>query len=106
MSPLIERLEAELARGRDDLLLRFGLGNALLGESRAAEAALHLERALAIDASHTASWKLLGRARAALGDATGARSAFRRGIEVAESRGDLQAAREMRVFMNRLPPEG
>jgi len=55
---------------------------------------------------------VLGQARAAAGDAAGAAESFRRGIEVADARGDRQAAKEMRVFLRRLekrksdPPGG
>lgn len=99
-------LEKLLAGGRDDALLRFSLGNACLKESDAAAAAAHLERAVGHDPGYSAAWKLLGRARAELGDTAAAAAAWQRGIAVAEARGDLQAAKEMQVFLKRLAKTG
>ena len=50
----------------------------------------------------TAAWKLLGKALAEAGDGPGAATAYAQGIAVAEARGDVQAAKEMRVFLRRL----
>ncbi len=101
MSELTERFEAMLAAGEDSALLRFSLGNAYIG-SDPARASLHLRRAVEIDPGYSAAWKILGKALAAAGDTTGAIDAYERGIEVAKRRGDLQAAREMGVFLRRL----
>ncbi|KAF0812957.1 hypothetical protein IGB42_02352 [Andreprevotia sp. IGB-42] len=98
----IEAFHAMLAKGQDNTLLRFGLGQALLADGHAAEAVPHLQAALGHDARYSAAWKLLGRALAQSGDADGARAAYTTGIEVAEARGDIQALKEMRVFLKRL----
>jgi predicted Zn-dependent protease len=94
----IERLQSLLATGRDDALLRFALGSELLKAGRPADARAHLERAVAHDAGYAAAWKLLGKACAAGDDAPAAMAAYRAGIAAAERRGDVQAAKEMRVF--------
>ena len=44
----------------------------------------------------------MGKALAESGESDEAINAYTRGIEVAESRGDKQAAKEMRVFLKRL----
>ena len=98
---MIERLERMLAAGQDSAPLRFGLGNAYLARDPAL-AAQHLERAVALDPTYSAAWKLLGRARADAGDTAGASAAYEQGISVATARGDVQAAKEMRVFLRRL----
>ncbi|NGP53822.1 tetratricopeptide repeat protein [Thioalkalivibrio sp. XN8] len=95
-------LEKLLADGRDDALLRFSLGNACLKEADAAAAAGHFRRAVEHDPGYSAAWKLLGRALAEQGDRAGAASAWQNGIEAAEARGDVQAAKEMQVFLKRL----
>ncbi len=102
MSALTERLEGLLAAGQDNALLRFGLGQALLKEGRAADAAEHLAAAVRHDPAYSAAWKLLGRARSDAGDTAGAADAWRQGIAAATDRGDKQAAREMEVFLKRL----
>ncbi len=104
MKPAIERLEALLAKQGESALLRFSLGNAYL-ETVPALAIEHLRRAVALDPEYSAAWKLLGRALAASGAATDARAAYAQGIEVAARRGDIQAAKEMRVFLKRLDKE-
>jgi predicted Zn-dependent protease len=95
-------LEALLAKGRDDALLRYSLGSEYLKEGAASLAAAHLERAVAHDAGYSAAWKLLGKAREALGDRAGAKAAYESGIAAALQKGDKQAEKEMRVFLKRL----
>jgi Tfp pilus assembly protein PilF len=97
----IEALRAQLGGRRDGALLRYSLGAALLEEGDAAEAATQLRAALEFDANYSAAWKLLGKASLATGDAEAAAVAWRRGIEVADAAGDVQATKEMRVFLKR-----
>ncbi|NBC23664.1 MAG: hypothetical protein GVY21_09335 [Gammaproteobacteria bacterium] len=97
-----EALQKLLDSGREDALLRYSLGNEWLAAAEPAEAVPHLQRAVELDAGYSAAWKLLGRALADTGDAGGAAAAYRRGIEVAEERGDKQAAKEMQVFLRRI----
>src|SRR5262245_37781916 len=99
---ITERFEAMLAAGRDDALLRFGLGNEYLRAGDAARAAGHLRRAVEHDPGYSAAWKLLGKALAQTGDAPAAIDAYRKGIDAATAKGDKQAAREMAVFLKRL----
>jgi predicted Zn-dependent protease len=98
---MVERLQALLASQGESALLRFSLGNACL-QSAPAEAVAHLKRAVALDADYSAAWKLLGKALVANGEEAEARTAYTQGIAVAERRGDIQAAKEMRVFLKRL----
>ena len=97
-----ERFEALLAQGKDNALLRFGLGLHYLNAGEAARAAEHLRAAVAHDRDYSAAWKLLGKALAQAGDTEGARQAYREGIEAAGRKGDKQAAKEMTVFLRRL----
>ena len=103
---LVERFEAMLASGRDDALLRFGLGMQYLQAGDAGRAAEHLRRAVAHDPDYSAAWKLLGKALAQAGDSQGAASAYRDGIAAAGRKGDKQAAKEMTVFLRRLERPG
>ena len=99
---VIDNFEAMLAAGKDNALLRFGLGNAYLADEQPARAAEHLARAVEHDPGYSAAWKLLGKALAADGREDEAADAYRRGIEAAETRVDKQAAKEMGVFLRRL----
>jgi Tfp pilus assembly protein PilF len=98
----IENLEKLLAAGKDGALLRFGLGSEYLKAGDAGMAAGHLQRALAMDPDYSAAWKLLGEALSRLNRFSEALAAYRQGIEAATRNGDLQAAREMRVFARRV----
>jgi predicted Zn-dependent protease len=99
---LIENFENMLASGKDDVLLRYGLGQAYLKAGNAEQAAIHLRRALEHDAEFSAAWKSLGKALTECGDNAAAMAAYASGIETAERKGDIQAAKEMRVFLKRL----
>jgi predicted Zn-dependent protease len=102
---MAERLERLLADGQDSPTLRFGLGNAWLAGDPA-RAAVHLEAAVAQDPAYSAAWKLLGRARTALGEDAAAIVAYEQGIAAAKRSGDVQAAKEMQVFLKRLRKAG
>ena len=99
---MIERLEALLAAGQDNALLRLSLGQALLREGRVEDAEAQLRAALAHDPGYSAAWRALGQALDAAARPGEAAETYRRGIEVAEGRGDRQVAREMAVFLKRL----
>jgi len=98
----INALKTMLAQGQDNLLLRFGLGQAMLKQGEAEQAIEHLQAALEFDPQYSAAWKLLGKAYGECGQQPQAIEAFQQGIQVAEARGDIQAAKEMKVFMKRL----
>ena len=99
---MIERLKALLAQGQDNALLRFSLGNAYAAQGEYPAAIEHLQKALQHDPSYSAAWKLLGKAQTEAGRSQEAVTTYQRGIETAEQKGDVQAAKEMRVFLKRL----
>lgn len=98
----VESLEKLLASGRDSALLRFSLGAEYSKRAEFAQASEHLQRAVALDPSYSAAWKLLGKAAFANGQRDLARDAYTKGIAAAEAKGDKQAAKEMRVFLRRI----
>ena len=100
--PSIADFESMLAQGRDNALLRFSLGNELLKQGESARAVEHLRHAVEHDPQYSAAWKLLGKALADSGALKEALAAYRQGIDVAEARGDKQAAKEMGVFARRI----
>jgi Tfp pilus assembly protein PilF len=101
-APIVNRLEQLLAAGKDNALLRFSLGNEYLKAGDATSACTHLARALEHDPEYSAAWKLYGKALAESSQTAEALAAYRRGIEVAEKKGDKQAAKEMQVFARRI----
>jgi Flp pilus assembly protein TadD len=87
---------------RDGALLRFSLGSEYLKRADFGTAVTHLGAAVEKDPGYSAAWKLLGSALTGSGRVEEALAAFRKGIEVAEKKGDKQAAKEMAVFARRL----
>lgn len=97
-----EQLEALLAAGTDNAMLRLALASAYFGSGDAVRALQHARAAVDLDPDYSAAWRLLGKAHAEAGEPAEAAQAYRRGIEVAARRGDRQAEREMTVFLKRL----
>jgi len=105
MSDIIDNFEALLAAGQDNTLVRYSLGNAWYHEKDFEKAADHLVHALEYDPEYSAAWKIYGKVLTELNRRKEAIDAYTRGIEVAEKKGDIQAAREMKVFLKRLQKE-
>jgi Tfp pilus assembly protein PilF len=99
---LIDNLETMLSRGQDNALVRYGLGNEYLKLNEFDKAAVQLRKAVDFDPQYSAAWKLLGKALAASAQQVEAREAYEAGIRAADEKGDVQAAKEMRVFLKRL----
>jgi Tfp pilus assembly protein PilF len=102
MNPRIESLAKMLDGPRDGALLRFSLGNEYLKAGDIARAAECFQAAVTRDPAYSAAWKALGKALAESGQAAEALAAYQQGIEVANKKGDIQAAKEMNVFAKRL----
>ncbi len=98
----IEALQNMLNQGQDNLLLRYGLAQALLKDGQAEQAVEHLLKALEFDPQHSAAYKLLGKAYNESQQPEHAISTYEKGIAIAEQKGDIQAAKEMKVFLKRL----
>ncbi|MBK5941072.1 tetratricopeptide repeat protein [Halochromatium roseum] len=98
---IINNLESMRARGQDSALLRYSLGNEYLKQEQAEQAIEHLAEATRQDPNYSAAWKLYGKALTQASRYAEAIEALNRGIEVAETKGDAQATKEMRVFLKR-----
>jgi Tfp pilus assembly protein PilF len=101
-SAALVHLQKLLDGGKDNALLRFGLGFEYLRAGDAATAIAHLQQAVAFDPTYSAAWKMLGKALADVGRSQEAVVAYRDGIAAAEKKGDKQAMKEMQVFARRL----
>jgi len=86
----------------DDPVARFGLAGAYLNAGLAENAVQEYQETLRLRPDYSAAWRGLGRALERAGRPDEARAAYTRGIEVAASNGDLQAKKEMEVFLRRL----
>ncbi|MGH8119702.1 MAG: tetratricopeptide repeat protein [Gammaproteobacteria bacterium] len=99
---VIKNLETLINKGQDSALLRYSLGNEYVKVKNLAAAVAHLARAVELDPGYSAAWKLYGRALAENGQVENAIKVYDQGITVAEKKGDIQAAKEMKVFLKRL----
>ncbi|ARP86497.1 tetratricopeptide repeat protein [Bordetella genomosp. 9] len=99
---MMERLEAMLASGKDDKLLRYTLGKAYAEAGNFDKACEHLEVSVSYDPEYSVAWKWLGKARLGRDDKEGARQAWQRASEVAAAHGDAQVVKEVAVFLRRL----
>ena len=99
---LTESFEKLLASGTDNAMLRFSLGNAYYQAGDFESAVSHLKQATSHDPGYSAAWKMYGKALAEAGRQQEAMEAYAKGIECADNKGDIQAAKEMRVFLRRL----
>lgn len=106
MDNIIANFEALLATGQDNVMLRFGLGNAYFKQQDFATAVNHFAKALEFDPNYSAAWKGYGKALAENQQIQPAIEAYRQGIAVAEKKADKQAAKEMKVFLKRLLKNG
>lgn len=101
-SKLIDSLRTQIDGPRDGAMLRFALANALMDAGDAKSAAESAHAALDFNPGYTAAWKTLGKALAAADEGKAAIDAYRQGIAAAEQHGDVQAGKEMKVFLKRL----
>ena len=102
MSERIHDLLELLAEEPDDAMLRLMLGKEHLAAGDAAAALPHLEHAVASDPQYSAAYRELGLVLEKLGRTTEAEDVYARGIAIADAAGDLQTAKEMTVFLQRL----
>lgn len=99
---IVDNLEKMLASGRDSALLRYSLGIEYHKKGDLDASAMHLSNAVEQDAEYSAAWKAYGKVLAEAGRDDEAEQAYLTGIQVAERNGDIQAAKEMRVFVKRI----
>lgn len=98
---VLDNLQKLYDQGQDNVLLRYGLGNEYFKAGDWERAEQHLRAALEQDSAYSAAWKILGKVLAAAGRHQQAIEALHKGIAVAEEKGDIQAAKEMKVFLKR-----
>ena len=98
---IIENFEKMLAAGQDSALLRYSLGTAYQNAGQSSLALEHLASAVEQDPGYSAAWKAYGKLLVEAEHLDEAVTAFETGIGVADEKGDIQAAKEMKVFLKR-----
>ena len=102
MSSKIDNLQNLLERGPDSALLRYSLAQEFLKAGDWEQAAVHARAALVQQPDYSAAYKALAKALVESNEILQATEVYRRGIEIADQRGDKQASKEMQVFLRRL----
>lgn len=99
---LRDNLQLMLERGQDSPLLRYSLGQECLKAGDLVAAIDHLRSAVEQNPRYSAAWKALGEAHSRAGSPERAAEVYEQGIAIARENGDVQAAKEMGVFLRRL----
>jgi Tfp pilus assembly protein PilF len=99
---LRDNLQLMLERGQDSPLLRYSLGLECIKAGDFLAAIDHLRKAVEQNPGYSAAWKALGEAHASAGSPGRAAEIYELGIAAARKSGDIQAAKEMSVFLKRL----
>ena len=86
----------------DDPVVRLGLASAYLEAGQDEAAAREFQETIRLKPDYTAAHRGLGRALEKAGRPEEAKAAYRKGIEVGRTTGDLQTVKEMEVFLRRL----
>ena len=98
---MTRNLEKMLAGGRDDAMLRFGLGSAYFNQADYERAVMHLKHCLVQDENYSAAYKLLGKAYYKLGEMENAKAVFEKGLPIARGQRDKQTEKEINVFLKK-----
>ena len=98
----IDKFKSLLENGNDNALLRYSLGNEYYKLNEFNEAIKHLEKAIEYNQNYSAAWKLYAKSLDENGQQDEAINAYEQGIATADKNGDIQAAKEMAVFLKRL----
>jgi len=99
---MLKELLRLLEKEPNNALLRFSIGSAYLKESDLDLAKVHLAKTVELDPEYSAAWKLYGKTLQQNGEDDLAVQVLTQGIKVATNKGDIQAAKEMGVFLKRL----
>ena len=101
MTGILNNLKNMIGTERENQLLHYSIGNEYLKSEDYNLAEEHFRKALSLDPDYSAAWKLLGKTLNAAEKYEQAIEVFTQGIAVAENKGDIQAAKEMKVFLKR-----
>lgn len=98
----IDRIKELLVHYPDDVLLLLTLGRRYMEQGDYSQAEKTFLKSIDLDPSYSVTYRYLGEAHAKRGDPSRAAKVYSQGIQIARDQGDLQAAKEMEVFLNRL----
>lgn len=98
----LETIRKLLEASPQDAFLRYSLGMELLAAEQPAAALEQFRQVMAIDPDYLAAYQQAAKALQALKDRTAAADMARRGLAVAEKKGDAHAADRLRTLVSAL----
>lgn len=98
----VKELEALIKQNPDNVLMHYTLGIEYLRAEELGKAIGALSKAIELQPDYSAAYRELGKALVKLNSNKEAKEIFNKGIAVAEEKGDIQTAKEMRVFLKRI----
>jgi predicted Zn-dependent protease len=98
----IDNLLKMIESGQDNPLIRFAMGSTFIKYKKYEQAIEHFSSAVEQDPGYSAAWKLYGKALVELNRLDEAKDVFEKGILAATEKGDIQAIKEMQVFLKRI----
>jgi tetratricopeptide (TPR) repeat protein len=101
MNARIEKFKAMLASGQDNAFLRYSLGLEYLNIKEYLLAIEHFSQSVELNPDYSAAWKGYGKALVEAQQLDKAIEIYSQGIVIAEKKRDLQALKEMQVFLKR-----
>lgn len=92
---MVEKQEQAVSERPDDVLARVSLAKSYRKLGMPAKALMHLQRAVQLDDSLSTAYLELGQALEESGDAAAAAETFRKGVAIADRKGDLMPRNQM-----------
>lgn len=98
----INQLENIVRQNPQNALMHYTLGVEYLRAGQPQKAIDVFRKSIELESDYSAAYRELGRALVKSNSMKEARDVFHKGIAVAEGKGDIQTAKEMRVFLKRI----
>lgn len=98
----VRQLEDLVKQNPENALMHYTLGVEYLRADQNEKAIATLKKALNLEPHYSAAYRELGKALVKSNLSEKAVEIFDKGIAVAEEKGDIQTAKEMRVFLKRI----
>ena len=98
----ISQLENSVEQNPQNALMHYTLGVEYLRVDQPKKAIHMLRKSIDLEPDYSAAYRELGKALLKINSKREAIEIFNKGIAVAEEKGDIQTAKEMRVFLNRI----
>ena len=98
---MVDRFLAMIEKDQDNAMVRLSLGTAYIEEKLYPEAIKHLRTAVSHDESYSVAWLKLAKAYELAGDYVHALDTYKKTIEIAAEKGDMQVVKQAEVLLQK-----